>query len=78
LFGEAKSPKAPRGDGTVSVSHDVLKLKFWESMLQTPHRSHHMLLCPQAWRERGTAGCGTFGVFKRLLQTRTLENKVQL
>jgi len=32
----------------------------------------------QTWPRSGTSGCAGFGIFKRLWQTRGLENKVQL
>jgi len=34
--------------------------------------------CNQTWPGSGTNGCAWFGIFKRLWQTRALENKVQL
>jgi len=55
-------------------------LKLWECMLQKPLVPTARITgdCNQTWPGSGTRGCAGSGIFKRLWQTRGLENKVQL
>ena len=67
----------------VSLSHYFIMFyysKLWECMLQKPLVRTACISgdCNQIWPGSGTRGCAGFGIFKRLWQTRGLENKVQL
>jgi len=54
--------------------------KLWECMLQKPQVPTARISGDwnHTWWERKTSGYTAFGIFKRLWQTRALENKVQL